>query len=70
MSCRLKQTWPKEKKEAVGISGGAAYNEAIVRNIRTKLEEAGFGLLTHTKVPCGDGGVSLGQACIGAGKRN
>jgi hydrogenase maturation protein HypF len=53
----------KENMEAVGISGGVAYNEAIVRNIRTKLEEAGFELLTHTKVPCGDGGVSLGQAC-------
>ncbi len=58
----------RKKVEAVGISGGVAYNEAIVRNIRTKLEENGFELLTHKKVPCGDGGVSLGQACIAANK--
>jgi hydrogenase maturation protein HypF len=58
----------RKKVEAVGISGGVAYNGAIVRNIRTKLEENGFELLTHKKVPCGDGGVSLGQACIAANK--
>jgi hydrogenase maturation protein HypF len=59
----------KSKKiDTIGISGGVAYNEAIVRNLREKLQEKGFDLLTHLKVPPGDGGVSLGQACIAAGR--
>lgn len=60
----------KRNIKSIGVSGGVAYNEAIVRNIRTKLKEKGFELLTHEKVPCGDGGVSLGQACIATGKIN
>lgn len=54
--------------EAIGISGGVAYNDAIVRNLRIKLESEGYELLAHTKVPPGDGCISLGQACIAASK--
>jgi len=58
----------RKKMGAIGISGGAACNDAIVRNLRRKIEENGFSLFTNEKVPCGDGGVSLGQACIAARK--
>jgi hydrogenase maturation protein HypF len=36
--------------------------------MRKKVEREGFEFLTQTKVPCGDGGVSLGQAVIAAEK--
>lgn len=59
-----------ENIEAIGISGGVAYNDAIVRDIRKKLAPEGFKLLVHEKLPPGDGGISLGQACIAAGRRS
>jgi hydrogenase maturation protein HypF len=61
-------TAKRKNIDAIGVSGGVAYNEAIVRNMRASLKEKGFKLLKHTKVPCGDGGISLGQACIVANK--
>jgi hydrogenase maturation protein HypF len=33
------------------------------------LGEAGFRVLTHSRVPCNDGGISLGQAVV-AGARD
>lgn len=50
----------------VGISGGVAYNDAIVRNIKAKVEGAELKFYAHRAVPCGDGGISLGQAAIAA----
>jgi hydrogenase maturation protein HypF len=58
----------KRKIDTIGISGGVSYNEAIIKNLRIKLESKGLDLLTHAKVPCGDGGISLGQAWIMAQK--
>jgi len=54
----------KKKISTIGVSGGVAYNEAIVNTIRKKIEEEGLKFTTHTKVPCGDGGISLGQALM------
>jgi hydrogenase maturation protein HypF len=31
-----------------------------------KLEQHGFRVLVHSRVPCNDGGISLGQAVIAA----
>jgi len=47
---------------AVGLSGGVGYNDAIAWRIRRSLEDAGLQYLTNERVPCGDGGVSFGQA--------
>lgn len=54
----------KEKIAAAGFSGGVAYNNAIARDIRKIIEKEGLKFLTQTKVPCGDGGISLGQAAV------
>ncbi|MDY0220642.1 MAG: carbamoyltransferase HypF [Desulfobacterium sp.] len=55
----------------VVLSGGVFNNRIILGEITDKLEALGFMVYSHTKVPCGDGGISLGQAAVaGAIKRN
>ena len=46
----------------VGFTGGVANNEIMTRIIREKVESEGLRFIRHTKVPPGDGGLSLGQA--------
>jgi hydrogenase maturation protein HypF len=48
----------------VALSGGVFQNRLLLRLTVAVLEEAGFEVLTHSKVPTNDGGVSLGQAVI------
>jgi len=52
----------------VCFSGGVAYNDAIASSIRSAVEAAGLRYRTNERVPCGDGGVSFGQAAY-AGRR-
>jgi hydrogenase maturation protein HypF len=52
----------------VCFSGGVAYNDAIASTIRDAVEAAGIRYRTNEQVPCGDGGISFGQAaCAGLG---
>jgi hydrogenase maturation protein HypF len=48
----------------VALGGGTFMNRLLFRLLRQKLEEAGFQVLYHRKVPTNDGGVSLGQVYI------
>ena len=48
----------------VALSGGVFQNRLLLRLTVAALEGAGFQVLTHSKVPTNDGGVSLGQAVI------
>ncbi|NYT19504.1 MAG: carbamoyltransferase HypF, partial [Methanosarcinales archaeon] len=50
--------------DIVGLSGGVAYNEHITGRICEVIKDAGLEFITHNKIPCGDGGVSLGQAVV------
>ncbi|MBS7627304.1 carbamoyltransferase HypF [Candidatus Bathyarchaeota archaeon] len=52
----------------IGFTGGVAYNEAINQVIRRRVEREGYRFLRHELVPCGDGGLSLGQAAIASFK--
>lgn len=54
--------------EAVGFSGGVAYNEHISLEMRRVVEGSGLRFLVHDQVPLGDGGLSFGQA-VGASSR-
>ncbi|MEA1969832.1 MAG: carbamoyltransferase HypF [Thermodesulfobacteriota bacterium] len=54
-------------KKAV-LSGGVFNNSIILNGISHGLEKRGITVYTHTQVPCGDGGISLGQAVV-AGAR-
>jgi hydrogenase maturation protein HypF len=47
--------------DAVGFTGGVAYNHAISARIRTAVEDAGLTFLGHSAVPPGDAGLSYGQ---------
>ncbi|MEM3382916.1 MAG: carbamoyltransferase HypF [Nitrososphaerales archaeon] len=50
----------------IGFSGGVAYNEAMTKIIRNEVEKEGLVFLRHRILPCGDGGLALGQAVLGA----
>jgi hydrogenase maturation protein HypF len=47
--------------DAVGLSGGVAYNNSIVEGIREFITENDLKFITQTLAPPGDGGISLGQ---------
>jgi len=50
----------------VGLSGGVAYNKAIVATISEVCSSRDLALFTNTKVPRGDAGISFGQAILTA----
>jgi hydrogenase maturation protein HypF len=53
----------------VALSGGVFQNLLLVGQVVDLLEESGFRVLTHARVPPNDGGISLGQAAV-AGARD
>jgi hydrogenase maturation protein HypF len=48
----------------VALSGGVFQNLRLHVSVLRLLEDAGFTVLTHHRVPCNDGGISLGQAAV------
>ena len=50
----------------VALSGGVFQNMLLLNQVVARLESRGFTVLTHSRVPCNDGGISLGQAVIAA----
>ncbi|MGH9881928.1 MAG: carbamoyltransferase HypF [Pyrinomonadaceae bacterium] len=52
--------------DRICLSGGTFHNVYLFENVRTRLLSAGFEVFTHSEVPAGDGGLSLGQALIAA----
>jgi hydrogenase maturation protein HypF len=53
----------------VALSGGVFQNLLLTGRVVTALTESGFRVLQHSRVPCNDGGISLGQAVV-AGARD
>ena len=58
--------WLREAEglATVVLSGGCFQNRRLVAHTRDLLEDAGFRVLTHRRVPANDGGISLGQAAV------
>jgi hydrogenase maturation protein HypF len=54
--------------EAVGFTGGVAYNPAITARLRERVTDAGFDFLHHDRVPPGDAGLAYGQAVTAAAR--
>ena len=46
----------------IAFSGGVAYNDAIASTLRRCVEAEGLTYVANERIPCGDGGVSFGQA--------
>ena len=54
---------------SVALSGGVFQNRTLFERVVENLQAAGLNTLTHQLVPANDGGLSLGQAVIGAARR-
>jgi hydrogenase maturation protein HypF len=50
----------------VCLSGGSFQNVFLLEHLNQRLEADGLNVFTHSEVPCGDGGLSLGQALVAA----
>ncbi|MFN2244052.1 MAG: carbamoyltransferase HypF, partial [Anaerolineae bacterium] len=48
----------------VALSGGCFQNRLLLGMAVQRLEQAGFTALLHRRVPCNDGGISLGQVAL------
>jgi hydrogenase maturation protein HypF len=55
--------------QEVALSGGVFQNLLVTERAAARLEARGFRVLLHSRVPCNDGGISLGQAVV-AGARD
>ena len=56
----------RKRIKNVGFSGGAASNQILTQLIRETVEADGLQFFVHESVPAGDGGISFGQAVVGA----
>ena len=46
------------------LSGGTFHNLYLLQHLTSRLTSKGFDVFTHSEVPAGDGGLSLGQVLI------
>jgi len=52
--------------DRICLSGGSFQNCFLSQHLQERLEQQGFQVFAHAEVPCGDGGISLGQAMVAA----
>jgi hydrogenase maturation protein HypF len=56
----------KSGLDTVVLTGGVFQNALLATEVSAELEEAGFRVYRHRRVPPGDGGLSLGQLALAA----
>ncbi|MEO1764584.1 MAG: carbamoyltransferase HypF, partial [Cyanobacteria bacterium J06629_18] len=52
----------------VALTGGVFQNRILLEQVINRLQISGIKVITHSLVPCNDGGLSLGQAVIAAAR--
>jgi hydrogenase maturation protein HypF len=62
--CRIARE--RSRVETVALSGGCFQNRLLSESAKRLLEQDGFDVLVHGRVPPNDGGVALGQAAVAA----
>ena len=65
MAAALERVRPATGARPVVLTGGCFQNELLAARMRGALEPR-WRVYTHERVPCGDGGLALGQALIAA----
>ncbi len=63
LACLLRQ---ESSLNQICLSGGTFNNLLVFENLTRDLISHGFAVFTHSEVPAGDGGLSLGQALVAA----
>jgi hydrogenase maturation protein HypF len=67
--CGLAQKLAREAGvDTVALSGGVFQNRSLFEGVSATLRGSGLKVLTHRLIPANDGGISLGQATIGAAR--
>ena len=54
--------------DTVALSGGVFQNVVLLELVTSGLEREDLRVLTHGRVPCNDGGISLGQTAVAAAR--
>ncbi|SEP49844.1 carbamoyltransferase HypF [Amycolatopsis saalfeldensis] len=54
--------------ETVALSGGVFQNALLLDRTIDSLHHKGFRVITHSRVPANDGGISLGQVAVAAAR--
>ncbi len=63
---KIQQKYPEAKINRVALTGGVFQNQILLLKVRDLLTQMGIKVLTHSRVPPNDGGLSLGQIAIAA----
>jgi hydrogenase maturation protein HypF len=61
-----KLIYAKTGVDKICLSGGSFQNVFLLEHLKRRLEADDLNVFTHSEVPCGDGGLSLGQALVAA----
>ena len=63
LACLLRE---ESSLNRICLSGGTFNNLLVFEHLIRELESDRFEVFTHSEVPAGDGGLSLGQALVAA----
>jgi len=68
VACSLAECADRAAKESnirtAALSGGCFANKLLKNRVATLLRNSGLDVIEHRCLPCGDGGVSFGQAVV------